>query len=116
MSDQLPPVENHTAGETLEHTITAYEDAAHETIKDLTNGSVEWALLTFDRDEVVLDESASGVTAEISAPADGEVTVRFDRGATTDLDGRYEQRLEVVDGAGDSQIYLGTVRIEDGGP
>lgn len=116
MTRELPPIEDHAAGETIEHIITAYESQSHENTKDLTNGEVHWSLLSYNREDVILDESASGVAASITAPGEGEVTVTLDRGATSELDGTYEQRLEIVDGGGRSQIYLGKFRVVDSGP
>lgn len=113
MTHELNPIEDHTAGETVEHTITIYdEDDENSELKDLSGAEVEWVLVNGRQGEAVLDHTDTGVTVAVTDAVGGQVTVTFANGATEGLGGEYTQIVTVWDNADRRNVYTGVVAVE----
>ena len=113
---ELPPIEGWPAADSRELLFTV--ELADGTPKDLTNDSLEWALLAkryHHRSQAVVTEAESGVEirTDVVDPTAGEFRVDI---AETTLEGewgRYYQRV-VVDPPDDSrQTWSGRVVLSD---
>lgn len=114
MTYQIEKIDNWPAGDTRVFPfIVPNEDDPDSDRKDISSAEITWKLKDVLDEEVVLDESDSGVNINITDASNGELEVRVEKGATSDLEGRYREIIRVVDATGDQSTWNGRVQIED---
>lgn len=101
--------EPYFAGDALQIIDDVYDEGQ---LRNLADDDVEWVLETrLNRNEVLSDQD-SGVSATITDPQAGEITIRIDGGVTTGMEGRYRHRVKVIDQSGaPATVSVGRFRI-----
>ncbi len=99
------------AGNTVDITVTIYEDEQKTVVKDLTGAEITWSLFT-DDNRILLTKSSvdSGITAP--TPGNGQCIVHILPPDTTHIYGTFNHMLNVVDANDDeSTVLTGKIRI-----
>lgn len=96
--------ETYHAGDTLRLVVTVTDHSTGDP-RTLSGASVRWAARATPAASGGLDsQTDDGITATVTDPDNGEVTVTVDAGATADLDGRYEHELRLTDATGTTAV------------
>lgn len=116
MTHFIEDIEHHWAGDTLHLLFFVWESEDKESRKDLSGGSITWALRSSRQDTTVLSGSDPEVATEITTPAEGEVEVRIQASATEGLGSRYyDERLRITDATGEKATFGASFYVADPG-
>jgi hypothetical protein len=114
MTYQIEKIDDWPAGDTRVFPfIVPDEDDPDSDRKDISGIDVTWQLKDIIDEQVVLDDSDSGVNITVTDASNGELEVQVEKGATSDLEGRYREIIQIVDATNDQSTWAGQVQIED---
>lgn len=114
-TDELDTIDDHVGGDTavLPFVVEDLDADTADARKDLTNGTITWALVDWD-EQVVLSTADDGVTAVITAPTSGEFEIQIDAGVGEQLHGTHEEWIRVELAGGDRRTWISEMTIEEG--
>lgn len=115
MQNNLEPIDDHIGGDTLALPFFVPDLDADDpdARKDLTGGTVRWALVDWD-ERIVLSTADEGVSPVITDPVAGEFEIQISAGTGEDLEGAFEEWVRVITSSGDRQTWSGSFTVEEG--
>jgi hypothetical protein len=114
MTYQIQKIDNWPSGDTrIFPFIVPDEDDPNSDRKDITSADISWKLKDTLEENIVLDDSDSGVSINVTDASNGEFEVVVEKEATESLEGRYREIIQIVDAVNNRSTWTGQVEIED---
>jgi len=113
MPYQIESVNNWPAGDTRIFPFIVEDEDSDSEFFDLSGADIEWKLKDTVTDEVVLSLDDSGVSSTITNATEGKFEVEVDKSATSELEGRFREIIQITDSRGNLSTWNGRVEIED---